>query len=147
LGRPARGRPQRPNLQHPTPHLLQLDRLERGTEITLTEAFVALALDDLEENRADDILRENHQQHTLTLARIAIDQDRPFLQSLERLAMTLHPRVHTLVIAVGRTLERHPMAAPYRLSVPLDERERGSLDRLLRILLGRATEMGPATRT
>jgi len=41
-----------------------------------------------------------------------------------------------------------PFALAYErdLMEPLDERERGALDRLLRILLGRAVEMGPATR-
>jgi DNA-binding MarR family transcriptional regulator len=41
-----------------------------------------------------------------------------------------------------------PLALAYEkhLLEPLDDRERMALDRLLRILLGRATEMGPATR-
>jgi DNA-binding MarR family transcriptional regulator len=42
-----------------------------------------------------------------------------------------------------------PFALAYEreLLQPLDDRERNALDRLLRILLGRATEMGPATGT
>jgi DNA-binding MarR family transcriptional regulator len=42
-----------------------------------------------------------------------------------------------------------PFALAYErdLLEPLDERERSALDRVLRILLGRATEMGPASRT
>jgi len=42
-----------------------------------------------------------------------------------------------------------PFALAYErdLLQPLDEHERDALDRLLRILLGRATEMGPATHT
>ena len=40
-----------------------------------------------------------------------------------------------------------PFALAYErdLMQPLDDRERSALDRLLRILLGRATEMGPAS--
>src|ERR1700760_4163639 len=87
------------------PYLVQLDRLEQGTEITLTEAFVALTLDDLEKYRADDILRENLQQHTIALARIAVDQNGPFLQRSKRLPVPDHAGLNALVIRVRRTLK------------------------------------------
>src|SRR3984885_11501919 len=79
-----------PSLKHAAPHLIQLDRLEQGTEITLTESLVALTLDDLEENRADDILRENLEQHTIALARIAVDENCSLLERSERLPVALH---------------------------------------------------------
>src|ERR1700757_205279 len=50
-------------LEYATPDLVQLDRLEERPEVTLAEALVALALDDLEEDRSDDGGRENLQQH------------------------------------------------------------------------------------
>ena len=41
----------------PAPDLVELDRLEQRLEVAFAEALVALALDDLEEDRADDVLR------------------------------------------------------------------------------------------
>jgi ABC-type arginine/histidine transport system permease subunit len=54
-----------PRLQHAPPDLVQLDRLEQRPEIALAEALVALALDDLEEDRADLVLGEYLQQQAL----------------------------------------------------------------------------------
>src|SRR5450755_1126744 len=50
-------------LQHSAPDLIQLDRLEQGAEVAFAESFIALALNDLEKDRADDGRRENLQQH------------------------------------------------------------------------------------
>src|SRR5512146_1843247 len=43
-------------LQYPAPDLVEFDRLEQGAEVAFAEALVALALDDLEEDRSDDRL-------------------------------------------------------------------------------------------
>src|SRR6185312_1229315 len=91
-----RGAARRSN--HPTPDLVLLDRFEQGTEVAFAEALVALALDDLEEDRADDVLREDLQQHALALLRVAVDQDAPRTQLRERFAMPGHARRDTLVI-------------------------------------------------
>ena len=46
-------------------HLVALDALEQRLEVALAEALVALALDDLEEDRADRVLGEDLQQLAL----------------------------------------------------------------------------------
>jgi hypothetical protein len=48
--------------QHAALHLVALDGLEQRLEIAFAEAFVALALDDLEEDRAECVLGEDLQQ-------------------------------------------------------------------------------------
>ncbi len=53
----------------PAAHLIKLDALEQGFEIAFAEAFVALALDDLEEDRANHVLGEDLQQQPLPLGR------------------------------------------------------------------------------
>src|SRR5712672_2180698 len=61
--------------QYSTPDLILLDGFEQRAEIAFTESLVALALDDLEEDRADDRLRENLQQHFI-LGGIAVGRSR-----------------------------------------------------------------------
>ena len=51
-----------PRRQHAALDLVQLDRLEQRAEVAFAEALVALALDDLEEDRADHRLRKDLQQ-------------------------------------------------------------------------------------
>jgi hypothetical protein len=41
-------------LNHATPQLIALERLEERLEVALAEPFVALALDELEEHRAEE---------------------------------------------------------------------------------------------
>src|SRR5690606_31673751 len=65
-----------PPLQHAALHLVALDRLEQRLEVALAEAFVALALDDLEEDRAEGVLAEDLQQLALLGLRVGVDQDR-----------------------------------------------------------------------
>jgi hypothetical protein len=48
--------------QHATLDLIPLDRFKQRLEIAFAEALIALALDDLEEHRADAVLGENLQQ-------------------------------------------------------------------------------------
>src|ERR1700757_3466828 len=50
-------------LEYATPNLVQLDRFEKRPEIAFAKALIALALDDLEEDRPDDGGRENLQKH------------------------------------------------------------------------------------
>src|SRR5580700_3904199 len=94
--------------QYAAPDLVLLDRLKQSAEIALAEAFVALALDEFEEDRADRIGREDLQQN-LGLAAIddafAIDKDAVALQAAEILAMAGQPRVYFFII--GRRRRRH----------------------------------------
>ncbi len=62
-------------LQHPAPHLIALDRFEQGLEVAFAETFIALALDDLEEDRPQGVLGEDLQQQALLGFRIGVDQD------------------------------------------------------------------------
>ena len=58
--------------------LLALDGLEERLEVALAEAVVALALDELEEDRPDRVRREYLQQHLGVVAidhALAVDQD------------------------------------------------------------------------
>src|SRR3546814_13910473 len=54
-----------PALQHAALDLVALDALEQGLEVAFAEAFVALALDDLEEARAERVRGEDLQQLAL----------------------------------------------------------------------------------
>src|SRR5690606_2154280 len=52
-------------LQDAAADLVEFDRLEQGLEVALAEALVALALDELEEDRPDRVLAEDLQQKPL----------------------------------------------------------------------------------
>jgi DNA-binding MarR family transcriptional regulator len=65
--------------------------------------------------------------------RIARSDRRRSVLRLSKAGETVYEQVAPFALAYERDLMQ-----------PLDERERTALDRLLRILLGRATEMGPA---
>ena len=65
-----------PCSQRPRADLVELrSHFEQGAEIAFAEALVALALDDLEEDRADHRLGEDLQQQPAALGRRAVDQD------------------------------------------------------------------------
>jgi DNA-binding MarR family transcriptional regulator len=66
--------------------------------------------------------------------RIARSDRRRSVLRLSRAGENVYEQVAPFALAYERALIQ-----------PLDDRERSALDRLLRILLGRATEMGPAT--
>src|SRR5262249_32528182 len=53
------------SLQHAALDLVALERLEQRLEISFTETLVTLALDELEENRAQELLRKDLQQQPL----------------------------------------------------------------------------------
>src|SRR5262249_44919536 len=101
-----------PDLEHTAAYLVFLDRFEQRLEIALAESIVALALDELEEDRPDRIRREDLQQH-LGLAAIdhalAVDQDAVGLQSRDVLAVLRQARVDLLEIGVRR--RRHERQA------------------------------------
>src|SRR5688572_32555789 len=62
--------------QHAAAHLVALDALEQRLEVAFAEPFVALALDDLEEDRADRILGEDLQQLALPGFRVRSEERR-----------------------------------------------------------------------
>src|SRR6185437_12895583 len=94
-------------LEHASAHLIELYALEQRLEITFAEALVALALDDLEEDRADHVLGEDLKQQPLPLGRRPVHQDSALLELGNALAMTFDALQKQLVISVGRVLERN----------------------------------------
>src|SRR5690606_27033959 len=50
------------SLEHAAAHLVQLDGFEQRLEVALAETLVALALDDLDKDRADLVFGEDLQQ-------------------------------------------------------------------------------------
>src|SRR5882757_4737598 len=80
--------------QHAAPDLILLDRFEQRLEIALAETVVALALDELEEDRPDGVGRKDLQQH-LGLAAFdhafAVDQDAVAPQARNVLAVLRQP--------------------------------------------------------
>src|SRR5271168_897859 len=73
--------------QYAAAHLILFDRLEQSLEVALAEALVALALDDLEEDRPDHVLGEDLQQQPLPLTGTAVDQDAIGAQALQAFAV------------------------------------------------------------
>src|ERR1700761_7671262 len=70
-------------LHYTAANLVQLDRLEQRLEVAFAEALIALALNDLEEDRANLVFGEDLQQQ---IFRRAVDQDLALAQLVERLA-------------------------------------------------------------
>src|SRR5579864_2295372 len=97
--------------QHAAAHLIELERLEQRLEIAFAETLVALALDDLEEARANDVLREDLQQQPLALGRGAVDQDATLAQALQVLAVPGNTRVDSLIVRIGCVLKAHTARA------------------------------------
>src|SRR3981189_1926391 len=83
--------------------LVEFYGLEQGLKIPFAEPLVALALNDLEEDRSDGVLGENLQQDTAR--RIAVDQDAAVPQFAQRLAMTGNARVDAFIVGGGCVLE------------------------------------------
>src|SRR6185312_248000 len=99
-GPKSKGRPS-PGLQNPALHLVPFDTLEQRLEISLAETFVALALDDLEEDRADAVLGEDLQQQALLRFLVGVDQDLVLRQPRHVLAVPGDALVDHLEIGVG----------------------------------------------
>src|SRR5690554_2902107 len=98
-------------LKHPALHLVALDRLEQGLEVALAEALVALALDDLEEDRAERVLAEDLQQLALLGFRVSVDQDRVLPQPLHVLAVVGDALVDHVEVGVRGVEEGDPRLA------------------------------------
>src|SRR5260221_10426402 len=84
--------------------LVRLDRFEQGAEIPFPEALVALPLDDLEEDRADNRLGEDLQQLVLVAVLVnalAVDEDAVRLQARPVLAVVVHAAVDGRVGSFG----------------------------------------------
>src|ERR1700761_8963507 len=90
------------SLQHAAADLVELQDLEQRLEIALAEAVIALALDEFEEDRPEDILREDLQQQALALGRRAIDQDAALPHFLDRFAMAGQALVDQIEIGLDR---------------------------------------------
>jgi hypothetical protein len=88
---------------HAAAHLIELDRFEQRLEIALAEALVALALDDLEEYRPENIGREDLQQNAIL--RRAIDQNAPTLKLGQVLLVARDAARNAVLVGVGRILE------------------------------------------
>src|SRR5262249_27558784 len=97
--------------EHAAADLIELDRFEKGAKVALAEAVVALALDDLEEDRADHRVGEDLQEHAAAARRRAIDQDAIALEAREILAVAGNARVHLLVVGIGNVHEGGPPGA------------------------------------
>src|SRR4029079_4585069 len=93
--------------------LVEFDGLEQCLEIALTETLVSLALDDLEEDRPDDVRGEDLQQDAFGVRAIAVDEDAPPAQLIDALVMSCDAFFHALVIGVGRVLELDAAAAQH----------------------------------
>src|SRR5882762_3529189 len=113
------GRLQRPQalaanqLEYAAPDLVLLDGFEQGAEVALAEALVAFPLDDLEEDRTDDVLRKDLQQQALALLGIAIDQDAAGAQLSQGFPMAGYADGEVLIIGVGRVLKRNPVPSQH----------------------------------
>src|SRR5690606_19979356 len=94
-------------LQHAAAHLVAFDGFEQGLEVALAEALVALALDDLEEDRAEGVLGEDLQQLALLGLRVGIDQDAVPAQAFHILAVVRDALVDHLEIGVRGVEELH----------------------------------------
>src|ERR1700759_2479387 len=111
------------HLQHTAPDLVFLDRLAKRLEISLAKAVVALALDELEEYRADCVRREDLQQHLGVAAvddAFTVDQDAVPLQARDVLAMLRQPRIDLLEIGLGRRRHEWQAISAQRLDGSID---------------------------
>src|SRR5258708_28059990 len=96
-------------LDHAAALLMELDGFEQRLKIPFAEGLVALALNDLEEDRADRILGENLQQDPGFV--VAVDENSATLKLGHRFTVTFHPRIDTFVVGRGSFLEFDAAAA------------------------------------
>src|SRR5579862_1892013 len=109
-----------PSLQYAAADLILLHAHEQRAEVALSEAIIPLALDDLEENGADERAREDLQQIASVCA---VDQDAALPELLDRLAVPGQPLLEHLVIRIRRW--RHEREATCVQRVPGGEDIRG----------------------
>ena len=75
-------------LQHAAFDLVEFDALEQRFEVALAEAFIAFALNELEEDRPDRVFAEDLQQQALTFTRRTVDEDAALTEFFDGFAMT-----------------------------------------------------------
>src|SRR5260221_5181645 len=118
------------------PYLVELDRFEEGAKIALPEALVALALDDLEEDRPDHRRREDLQQQPGPCGRRAVDQDAVAAQAFEILAVPWEAGLHLLIVGIRHVHEGDALAAqPIDRAMDVARGEGDVLDALAAISL------------
>src|SRR3954467_1250121 len=93
--------------------LVEFDGLEQCLEIAFAETLVALALDDLEENRPDHVGGEDLQKDALGFVPAPVDEDAALAQLLHRLTVADDALLDALVIGLRRVLEGHPAIAQH----------------------------------
>src|SRR5689334_18548830 len=91
-------------LEHAAADLIELDRFEQRPEVAFAEALIALALDDLEEDRTDHGRGEDLQQH-LVLRRRAVDKNAVLLEPRRVFLVVGKPRGKEIVVRIRRVLE------------------------------------------
>src|SRR5580692_9693644 len=89
--------------------LVELDRLKQGAEIAFAKTFIALALDNLKEDRPYDVGGKDLQQYAIL--RRAIDEDAALFQLLGRFTVTNDTRGNPLVVGIRRVLKNDSLAA------------------------------------
>src|SRR4051812_19425112 len=87
--------------------LVELDRLEQGLEIALSEALVALTLDYLEEDRPDHVLGEDLEEQALAGLGRAVDENAALAHLGDVMAVSGHPLVDHVVIGFRAVLEAY----------------------------------------
>src|SRR5690606_16141783 len=90
--------------QHAAAHLVQLHGFKQGLEVAFTKTLIALALDELEEDRAELVLAEDLKQQ---FARMPVHQDVSLLQGFHVLAMAWNALVEQLVVGVTGVEQFH----------------------------------------
>ena len=92
-----------------TPRRIWSSSIDSNSALKLpSPKLVALALDDLEEDRPDLVLGEDLQQQVVACA---VDQDLALLQFVQRFAVIRHAAVDQFVIRVDRVEQLHFLAA------------------------------------
>src|SRR5690606_34392019 len=87
--------------------LVAFDGFEQRCEVPLTEALVALALNDFEEQGSNHGLREDLQQQLFLRLSIRVDQELVLLHALQVFAVARHALLDHFVIRIGRIEERY----------------------------------------
>jgi hypothetical protein len=86
-------------------NLIFFNRFEQCLEVAFAEALITLALDDLEEDRANLIRGEDLEQRALTFGRCAIDQDLTLGEFGYIFAVAGQASVDLFVVGIGYPLK------------------------------------------
>src|ERR1700722_16639771 len=93
--------------QYAAADLIELQRLEQRLEVAFAEAFIALTLDDFEEDRTDGVFGEDLQQQALAFSGRGVDENPVFAQALYILAVTGDSCVDAIEVSIHRVLKAH----------------------------------------